>query len=42
MTMKKHLALTVWLVLGLFVATTALTVVFGVEPAYSRKDNNDG
>jgi hypothetical protein len=40
--MKKRLALAVWLVLGIFVATTAVTVLFGVEPAYSRKDNNDG
>jgi hypothetical protein len=39
--MTKRLALAVWLVLGIFVATTAVTVLLGVEPAYSRK-NNDG
>ncbi len=41
--MKKRLALAVWLVLGIFVASTAVTVMLGVEPAYSgKRDNNDG
>ena len=40
--MKKRFALAVWLVLGVFVATTAITVMLGVEPAYSRKDNSNG
>jgi len=40
--MNKRLALAVWLVLGVFVATTAVTVMLGVQPAYSGKGNNDG
>jgi hypothetical protein len=40
--MKKRLALAVWLVLGIFVATTAVTVMLGMEPAHSRTDNGNG